>query len=129
MKISLKRGDLKSREDSVFVDVTHPNSVTARFRASTYFSDWTHAARDIATDAPPVEAEPTEQEQEPCRAKLCLNKNGVFTAVSRHCQIRSGCILRKASWNAKDREWIRCAGDAVCVVVGAASFLAWFVLG
>lgn len=127
MKITLKRADFDVREDSVFVSVAAP--AFAQRRAADYFSDWTTAAREIAEDEAAVPS-PTETTEttEPCRAKICLNRNGVFKADSRHCQKRAGCILRKASWNAKDREWLRCAGEAICVAVGAAVGWMYFVI-
>lgn len=120
---------IKRRPGSVFVDVINPPvEATVQVRADDYFSDWMQAAREIATEAPVVEPEPTETEQAPCRAKLCLNRSGVFTAESKHCQKRAGCILRKASWNAKDSEWVRAVGEAVCVVAGVALTWAYLVI-
>ena len=120
-----KNAKLKRRPGSVFVDVDPPVEATVQVRAADYFSDWTGAAKAIATDA----VDSTENEtEEPCRAKLCLNRNGVFKADSRHCQKRAGCILRKASWNAKDREWLRCAGETMCVVAGVVVGWMYFVI-
>ena len=125
MKITLKRADLDIREGSVFVNVPAP--APTRMRADDYFSDWATVAREIAEDTPVTQdTEPTTEDPEPCRAKLCLNRNWVFKADSRHCQKRAGCILRKDSWNAKDREWLKCAGEAMCVAVGIA--LSWLSL-
>ena len=121
-------GKIKRRPGSVFVDVAPPVEATYQVRASDYFSEWTRAAQSIVADAsPPAPEETAEVEvKEPCRAKICLNRSWIFTADSKHCQKRAGCILRKDKWDAKDREWLRCVGDAVCVVAGVV--LSWGVL-
>lgn len=122
MKLPLKR-----RADNVFVDVDPPESATLQLRATDYFAGWMTATRSIVADADTDDPEPVNTTA--CRAKLCLNSDRQFTADSKHCQKRAGCILRKDDWNEKDHAWLEIAGDAVCLVIGtSAAWLTWILL-
>ena len=59
-----------------------------------------------SNEVPPRTEKDTPKTSETYQAKYCFNSDRQFGVTSRHCQKRSGCILRKAEWNDKDRAWV-----------------------
>lgn len=135
MKVNFKR-----RPNSVFVDVELPKSVKQIQKAKVFVREWIDAAHEMMMDDID-ENEFTHEEvidTSQCRGYICSNRvpqpdgSQCFEATDSHCIEKSGCILRQARWNDKDRRWIEISkerfGEALCVLAGALVTLGWLVV-
>ena len=102
--------------------------------------EWIDAAHDMMMDDID-ENEFTHEEvidTSQCRGYICVNRRREpdgslrFEATDSHCIEKSGCALRQANWNDKDRRWIEISkerfGEALSAIAGALVTLGWLIV-